>query len=777
MLARLDAERARVSARITELRAGEQPALAPADRVRLFGELFRGRDDVYAIRWERASTGRSGYAPACRNEWVTGVCGKPRVRCGACPNQSFRPITAAVLRDHLQGRIVVGVYPLGADERCWFAAIDLDGATWRADTTAVRDAAVALGVPVAVERSRSGNGAHIWVFFAEPVDAAEARRLAFAVLTEASARHTAIGLASYDRVFPSQDVLPAGGFGNLIALPLQRAARDHGASVFLDDALQPHPDQWRYLVGVERLSDARVRELVALAARREGGVLGVAEYNEERDEPWRVRRDAQLPLLGAVPDEVVVTLRQQIYVPREGLPTRLVDRIRRLAAFSNPVFHERQRLRLPVGRVPRVIGCAEEHPQHLALPRGLLGDVEELLTAAGSRMRVDDQRTNGTPLETTFTGMLSDEQQAALEALMRHDCGVLVAPPGSGKTVIAAAVIAKRAVSTVILVSSRTLVEQWRSRLTTFLTIDARQVGTIQGARRKPTGVIDVATIQTLARDPDAAETLEHYGLVIIDECHHVPAVSTENVARLAPARYALGLTATPQRRDGHQPIIRMQCGPTRHTIRAHPPLALRVIRRPTTTTAGTPDADQTIQQLYQHLANDRDRNALIVADTRTAIAEGRSALILTGRLDHLRLLDTMLRPHVAHLVALHGGLPPRTRRDALEALAKTREPVAILATGRYLGEGFDQPQLDTLLLALPVAWKGTITQYAGRLHRPAPDKHDARIYDYVDTEIPVLDRMYAKRERAYRALGYTISGDARTLLHGGRGQGGTDSA
>ncbi len=333
---------------------------------------------------------------------------------------------------------------------------------------------------------------------------------------------------------------------------------------------------------------------------------------------------------------------------------------------------------------------------------------------------------------------------------------MLVAPPGSGKTVIAAALIAERATSTLILVVSRALVEQWRARLAAFLSLDPAVIGTIHGGRRKPTGIIDVATIQTLARDHDAAAALERYGLVVIDECHHVPAVSTENVAKLAPARYVLGLTATPQRRDGHQPIIRMQCGPTRHTIRGRPALALRVIRRPTTTTT-PPGIDPTIQGIYRHLAADERRNSLIVADTLAVVAEGRSPLILTGRLDHLHLLDAQLRPRVPHLLALHGGLTPRQRRDALAALAEADEPVAIVATGRFLGEGFDHPQLDTLLLALPVAWKGTITQYAGRLHRPAANKHDARIYDYVDTEIAVLDRMYTKRERAYRALGYSI--------------------
>jgi hypothetical protein len=321
-LARLDAERSRVQARIAALRSDRRTALSAEERVALFESLFRGREDVYATRWERATTGRSGYAPACRNERVAGICGKPKVRCGACPNQSFRPLTSVVLRAHLQGQITVGVYPLRADERCWFVAIDLDGAAWRDDAIAVREAATTIGAPTTIERSRSGDGAHAWTFFAEPVRAIDARQLAFAMLTEASARRNAIGLASYDRVFPNQDVMPAGGFGNLIALPLQRAAREGGYSVFLDERLEPYVDQWQHLAAVERVTKERLEQLLSQAARRSGGILGVADTNDDTDEPWHRRRASQLSLTSDLPATVTATLRQQIYIPRSGLSAR-----------------------------------------------------------------------------------------------------------------------------------------------------------------------------------------------------------------------------------------------------------------------------------------------------------------------------------------------------------------------------------------------------------------------------------------------------------------------
>jgi len=493
------------------------------------------------------------------------VCGKPQVRCGECPSQAFVPVGDGVIREHLQGRVVAGVYPLLADDTCWFCAIDLDGAAWRDDVQAPR------------------------------------------------------------------------------------------------------------------------------------------------------------------------------------------------VVFANPVFYERQRLRLSTGRVPRVIACAEEHLEHVALPRGCLDDLQVLLHEHGIELVLDDRRQRGAQMETRFLGTLSLEQQVAVDALCSYETGVLVAPPGAGKTVIAASMIARRGSAT--LVPTRALVEQWRARLAAFLDLTATEIGVIGGGKRKPTGAIDIATVQSLVRRDTIDEIVEAYGHIVVDECHHVPSVSTERLLRAAPARYILGLTATPSRRDGHQPIIRMQCGPTRHTLRTRTNLALRVVQRRTQTNADPAVVAAGIQGVYRVLATDERRNAAIVGDALAALQEGRSPLILTARRDHLERLVALLSPRVERLCVLHGGIQPAARRAALETLADESAPTLILATGRYLGEGFDLPRLDTLLLALPIAWSGTLTQYAGRLHRPADGKRDARIYDYIDTAIPVLERMHRKRERVYRTLGYESTG------------------
>lgn len=746
-------------------RDGADAEVAPVDwpaarKVELFRSLFRGRDDMFAARWENAAKQRAGYAPRCANEWQRGVCEKPRVRCGACPNQALLPAGEQAVLSHLQGRQVMGIYPLLADETCWLLAIDLDGDTWPRDVRALRQASEGFGLAPAVERSRSGAGVHAWLFFASPVPAALARALGELLLTQAMARCSSLSMDSYDRLFPSQDTMPAGGFGNLIALPLQRAARQHGNTLFLDEQLEPFADQWTFLASVPRVSPERLDAIVS-EGRGNGNSLGVSD-TPAADAPWRPAKPLHARLASAkLPATVSATLAQRVYVERDGLPAAAVDALRRVAVFANPVFVERQAMRLSTGLTPRVIACFEDLPRHVALPRGCLHDARSLLEDLGIDVVLTDERSDGSALDATFTGKLSEDQARAVADVAAHDIGVLCAPPGAGKTVMGVALIAARARSTLILVHRKPLVEQWLARLGEFLDTSPEAIGTISAGRTKPSGMIDVATVQSLARAAPDAPALEQYGHVVLDECHHVSAVSIERLLGACPARYVTGLTATPYRRDGHQPIIAMQCGPTRHTIKtaSADSLALRVIRRDTAfDPAGLPP-DPGIQEVYSALALDERRLELIVADTLSLLEQGRSPIVLTERRDHLDRLAERLSAHVPGLVTLHGDVTPRRRRDALARLAQlpSDQPRLILATGRFIGEGFDDPRLDTLVLAMPIAWKGTVVQYAGRLHRPHPGKSDALIYDYVDSNVPVLRRMFAKRAKAYRAMDYTI--------------------
>lgn len=751
---------------------------SPAEaKIRLFRSLFRGREDLYASRFESRKTGKSGYAPACANEWVRGICEKPRVKCAECPHRRFLAITDDVIRWHLSGfdvdgqPFVAGIYPLLPDETCWLLAIDFDKSGWREDTAACLETSRRLNLPAALERSRSGSGAHLWFFFEEPIPAALARRLGCHVLTETMEQRPQLGLDSYDRLFPNQDTMPQGGFGNLIALPLQKAPRDRGNSVFLDDDLEPCADQWAYLARVRKLSRDRVEQTVR-EAECQGRVLGVRLPPQEDDdnEPWSAppsRRSRVTPIAGELPKAIELVIGNQIYIAKEGLPPGLRNRLLRLAAFQNPEFYQAQALRLSTYGTPRIVACAEDFPHHIGLPRGCLDEVLRMLGDLPIEKRIRDERTTGCPLAVTFQGKLRPEQKAAADALLAHDTGVLAATTAFGKTVIGAWLIAERRVSTLVLVHRRQLLDQWIERLAMFLGLPSETIGRIGGGRRRPTGLIDVAVMQSLVRKGVVNDSVAEYGQLIVDECHHLSARSFEQAARQAKARFVVGLSATVTRKDGHHPIIFMQCGPVRHRVDARTQAAARpfehhVLVRPTTfQPLKAPETDKRLefQSIYQSLIEDGDRTRRICEDVVDAVRAGRSPLVLTERNEHVDRLAQILTPIVRHVVVLRAGLGKKQREAASERLAAIPrdEERVMIGTGKYVGEGFDDPRLDTLFLTLPVSWRGTIAQYAGRLHRLYDGKREVQIYDYADLNVPMLARMFDRRCRGYEAIGYTI--------------------
>lgn len=778
-LATLDSERARTRERIAALRAelaaasraGNETEVAaprsPGDKVALFRSLFRGRADVFARRWVNERKRTAGYAPACSHEWVREVCEKPRIKCGECLNQAFIPLDDEVVLDHLRGRHVIGLYPLLEDETCWLLAADFDKTSWRDDASAFTRTCERLGVPVALERSRSGQGAHVWCFFEAPVPAVLARRMGCYLLTETMAERHELSMKSYDRLFPNQDTMPRGGFGNLIASPLQQAARQHGNSVFVDSRWEPHPDQWQFLASLPRMAPTEV-ELLARQAVERGQVIGLAMPEGEDDGPGATpwlrlpsRRPRRLTLSEPPPACVRAVLANQLFVEKGGLSSPLLNALKRTAAFQNPEFYKKQAMRLSTALTLRVIGCDEDLPQHVALPRGCVEDVRLLLQEIRSDLELRDEREEGRVLDVAFRGQLAEPQSRAVRALVSHDAGILVAPAGAGKTVIATDLIARRARSTLILVHRTQLVEQWIACLAMFLGIEAKRIGQIGGGRRKPNGDLDVAMLQSLVRRGQVDDLVATYGHVVVDECHHIPAVSFERVMRGVKARFITGLTATPHRRDGHHPILLLQLGPIRFTIDPKReggklPFSHRLLVRETSfRSEGSQDLG--IQEIYRQLARDHRRNDLILDDVIAAVAEGRSPIVLTERLEHLELLAERLKAFVRHLVILRGGMRSRERRAAAEQLASIPEAEErlLLATGRFVGEGFDDARLDTLFLTMPVSWKGTLVQYAGRLHRLHSSKTEVRIYDYVDRQVPMLSRMFEKRMKGYQAMGY----------------------
>ena len=683
-----------------------------------------------------------------------------------------------MIRWHLQGHddhsrdFVMGVYPMLLDETCFFLAADFDKTTWQDDVAAFLETCRQMNLPAALERSRSGRGGHIWFFFNEPVPATLARKLGAHILTETMERRPDIGLDSYDRFFPNQDTLPPGGFGNLIALPLQKRPRESGNGLFLDERMTPYPDQWEFLSSVHKISRGEVEEVVRLAEAK-GKVIGVRlvpEGDEEEAAPWMAppsRRRKDTLIAGPLPKTLELTLANQIYIAKEVLPPALRNRLIRLAAFQNPEFYRAQAMRLSTYDKPRIIACAEDHPKHIGLPRGCLDDLLQSLSDLNIKTVVRDQRNPGQLLKVTFQGELRPEQIVAAQAMLAQDTGVLAATTAFGKTVVAAWLIAQRGVNTLVLVHRRRLQQQWIERLSIFLGMPVGAIGRIGGGRAKPTGLLDVAVIQSLVRNGLVDDLVGNYGHLIVDECHHLSAQSFELVARQAKAKFVTGLSATVTRKDGHHPIIFMQCGPVRYRVNAKQraaahPFKHTVMVRPTDfrpLRPANPNVRLQFHELYEELIRDEERNRLICHDLMQTLREGRSPLVLTERNEHLDSLARQLAREVQHLVVLRGGMHKKELDAICSRLAAipAEEARVILATGRYVGEGFDDARLDTLFLALPVSWHGTIAQYVGRLHRLYDGKREVRVYDYADLNVPMLARMFDRRSRGYEAIGYKM--------------------
>ena len=750
------------------------------ERVALFMSLFKGREDVFARRWFSKSTGKAGYQPVCVNEWRRGVCDKKTYKCAECPNRDFAPLTSQDVYRHLEGKDenccdVVGLYAIMPDNNCSFLCTDFDDKSckhgYKDDVLAFVGVCRDWQIPYAIERSRSGNGAHVWIFFEEPLPAFKARRLGNAILTEAMNHDGRMSLNSYDRFFPNQDRMPEGGFGNLVALPLQGQARKNLNTVFVDDDFLAYKDQWTFLYNIKKLREDDVDKQLSLHVNEEFGALSTSSESK----PWVTPTPQNLTKADFYSTMEIVKA-DKIYIPLKSISAKVLNHLKRIAAFKNPEFYSKQALRLSTYSVPRIISCFDITDEYLAMPRGCEDAILSFLNDNNVKYSITDETSHGKKISVTFTGKEREEQTDAINALLTYSNGVLHATTAFGKTVTAAAIIARKKVNTLILVHSKALLTQWHERLTEFLDIDFKEteepkkrgrkkvfspIGCLDSAGNSLHGIIDIALIQSCLDENGVKPFVQDYGMVIVDECHHVSSITFENVLKNIKAHTVYGLTATPIRKDGQQPIIFMQCGPIRFSADAKSQITKQsfdryLIPRFTSYRSITEDR-QTITAMYQSLSEDTVRNDLIVKDICKAVDSGRTPIILTNRTSHVTLLAEKLKTTIPNVITLTGSDTTKDKREALLRLQtiSPSDPLVIVATGKYVGEGFDYPRLDTLFLALPISWKGLVAQYAGRLHRENEGKKDVRIYDYIDIHEPVCDSMYRKRLKGYASIGY----------------------
>lgn len=776
---------------------------SPEEKIALFKSLFSGRTDVFALRWHNEKSNKSGYSPVCKNKWLSGKCDLKKYSCAACPFKFSESLSDSRIYNHLAGkdlycRDVIGIYPLLLDNCCNFLAFDFDShkknfenteksddaandnsnsEKWKNDVRAVCKTCGEYSIFHSVETSRSGNGAHLWIFFSEKIKAKTARQFGSLILQASMLKNHSISFESFDRMFPNQDEIPNGGYGNLIALPLQGRAVKEKHSVFTDEYFLPYDDQWKYLSSVQKLSEKEIIEISEQIQKKLG--FAVPACNEEN--PFENKKPLSNSLKSKDTEneelsssdfsqKVKITLTNRIEIQKAGISEKALYILRRTAVFLNPEYYKNLRLHLPLYNIPRFIDCSKENTECLLLPRGLLDETLETLKSANAGYEIADKREGGTKIDLAFKAELYDEQKLALTEMLKNDTGILSAGTGFGKTVTAAALIARRKTNTLILVQTHALLEQWKKSVKTFLDFAP---GTIASGKDKSTGIVDIAIVKSLTENnSDRIKPRTHkYGMVIIDECHHVSAFSTENLASSFCAKYVYGLTATPIRRDGHQKIIFYQCGKILFSTSSKQmnkmqnfdhyfiPRFSNFHFKPD---ANTTDKNRSINSYYAELIKNETRNELIAEDVKNAVKNGRTPLVLSDRIEHLETLGKHLKNSAKNVILITGRGTSKQKKTQLEKLNSIpkEESLIVLATGKYAGEGFDQPRLDTLMLIFPFSWKGTLAQYCGRLHRNFAGKNDVQIYDYVDFRIPVFDRMYQNRLKGYRQLGYSVKVD-----------------
>ena len=778
------------------------PKQITAEMANLFYSRFWGRQDVYARRSEKKGTGEVGYYTQCHNRWED-ICPKmhhEKMNCKDCPHQSYKQLTVKDVLAHLQGKSyngsdVIGIYPLLKNGTCRFLVFDFDNheksmekkdfantdETWMEEVDAMRRICILNGIDPLVERSRSGRGAHVWIFFDKPIPAALARRFGFALLEKGAEQVNLKSFKYYDRMLPAQDALPEGGLGNLIALPLQGQALKKGNSAFVDVNWNAYPNQWENLWSKPRLSVAFVETKIKEWSASD--IAEVADDNgtaEEREQPWKKEKPFRRE---DVDGKLRLILSNGLYIDSLNLKAAIQNKIRRLAAVRNPSFYKNAAIGMSNFFTSQWIYLGKDHLSgYIEIPRGVYDELIKKTKAAAIPYEICDERQCGRCINVTFKGELREEQKPALEEMMKYDNGILQAATAFGKTVVCSAMIAEKKVNTLIVLENSALLDQWKDALEQFLDIDEQLpeyktktgrtrvrkslIGKLQGSHDSMTGVVDIAMAGSLCKKEGWHPLIDHYGMIIVDECHHAASDTIAKVLQKVPAKYVYGVTATPKRADGLEKINYMLLGPIRYIYSSKekakaqriPHLVYPRFTR-TVPPRGVITERMHPNEAYEILRHNEVRDEQILSDVKDCIAAGRTPVILSRYKDHSERLYERIKGYADKVFLMTGNNSKKEHRRIREQLQETTpgETLALVATGSLIGEGFDFPRLDTLIMATPVSFQSVVEQYAGRLNRNYAGKEDVIVFDYVDSHISMFEKMYAKRLKAYKQIGYEI--------------------
>ena len=732
------------------------------DSVKVFMNYFKGRNDVYPyLSIDKNNSNIKYYIPACANEWKNGVCNKTMgKKCKTCQYRENKPLSKEIIYKHMYGNGPIGIYPLLENDTCFFLSLDFDDKNLKkdikSDVLAFASVCDKYEIPVAIERSRSGNGLHLWIFFETNIKAITARKLGSLLLSK-TMEISNISISSFDRMFPNQDTLPKGGYGNLIALPFQNEPSRYGNTLFIDRNFIQIKNQIQYLSTIHKLTETEVFEKIKQLSNE---TIDISHEITDMNNEVKVKSKNNIDY----PKKINVILKDMVYIDKANLDGVVKNSFRRFATFANPEFYKKQKLRVSVYNIPMVIDCSKEDEKYLKLPRGTYDYLESLCTINGIEIIKKDERFIGNKIKVKFNGRLREEQQVAIDNLLKYDNGILCAPTGFGKTVIGCKLIEERKVNTLILVNKIQLLNQWKERITEFLEVN--EVGEISSKKKNITNIIDVASIKSLWNNGKVLDIAKNYGMIIIDECHHTAAYTFEQAINTGNAKYVYGISATPERENGHTPIIKMQCGDIRYQVDSlkfnkNLNIPMKVIAKTSHLNFINKNIDNyELNEINDLIAKDIIRSEKIIKDIKKEFDKGKNILVLTERLELMNYIYDKLYKYTKNVFKYYGGIGKKVLKNYLELTEQINEKndnKIIVATGSSIGEGFDDSKLDVLFLTMPISGKTRVTQYAGRLHRKDSNKKEILIYDYIDDNFSKTRNMFLKRKKTYENLGYEI--------------------